>query len=106
MKTKLLKRAFKGSLLLLLTPASPLFAIETPLTHFFDTTWVNIVVPSNETTLEDLASTYYGNKEESKLIYESNKDIIPTTMKLHEGMKLKMPVTKDYIDQPEHLGWR
>jgi len=106
MKKQLTKWAFTGSILLFLNPLNALFATETSLSHSFDTTWVNIVVPSNSTTLEELATTYYGNKEESKLIYESNKDIIPATMKLHEGMKLKMPVTEQYIDQPEHLGWR
>jgi len=70
-----------------------------------DMTWVNIVVQSNDTTLEDLASTYYGDVKEATLIYNANSDVIPKSKKLKKGMKLKMPVTNKYIDQPEHLGW-
>lgn len=68
-------------------------------------TWVNIVVHSNDTTLEDLASTYYGDVNEASLIYDANREVIPKSKKLKKGMKLKMPVTDKYIDQPEHLGW-
>jgi len=68
-------------------------------------TWVNIVVQSNDTTLEDLGSTYYGDVKEATLIYNANREVIPKSKKLKKGMKLKMPVTSKYIDQPEHLGW-
>jgi hypothetical protein len=68
-------------------------------------TWVDIVIYSNETTLEDLASSYYGDVNEADFIYEANKDVIPKTKKLKKGMKLKLIVNDKYIDQPEHLGW-
>ncbi|SFV68184.1 hypothetical protein MNB_SV-14-581 [hydrothermal vent metagenome] len=68
-------------------------------------TWVNIVVFSDKITLSYLASMYYGDEGEASLIYEANKEVIPKSKKLKKGMKLKMPVTDKFIDQPEHLGW-
>ncbi len=69
-------------------------------------TWTNIVIRFNDTTLEDLASTYYGDVKEASLIYEANRDVIPKSKKLHKGMKLKLPITDKFRDQPERLGWQ
>jgi len=68
-------------------------------------TWVDIVIYSNKTTLEDLASTYYGDTAEADFIYDANKEVIPKSKKLKKGMKLKLVVNDKFIDQPEHLGW-
>ena len=80
------------------------------LTFFFSITlagtWINITINSNNVTLEDLASSYYGDKKETEIIYNANKDVIGTNRILTSGMKLEIPVTDKFIDQPEHLGWR
>lgn len=69
-------------------------------------TWINITVEFDDTTLEDLASTYYGDVTESDTIYQANKEVIGKNRKLREGMVLEIPVTEKFRDQPEHLGWR
>ncbi len=69
-------------------------------------TWINITISSNDVTLEDLASSYYGDAKESEVIYNANKEIIGQNRQLHKGMTLEIPVTEKFRDQPEHLGWR
>jgi nucleoid-associated protein YgaU len=109
MKNRLFKWSLTASVFILLGTTNALFAIESSskleLKAPKDIVWVNIVVASSETTLADLASTYYGDVKEASLIYEANKGIIPKSKKLQKGMKLKIPVTDKFIDQPEHLGW-
>jgi nucleoid-associated protein YgaU len=109
MTKQLLKWSFTASVLILLGTTNALFATESTQLELTeapkDIVWVNIVVASSETTLADLASTYYGDVKEASLIYEANKGIIPKSKRLQKGMKLKIPVTDKFIDQPEHLGW-
>jgi uncharacterized membrane protein len=69
-------------------------------------TWINITINSNKVTLEDLASTYYGDVKDADIIYDANRDVIKKNRKLKKGMKLEVPVTDKFRDQPEHLGWR
>lgn len=69
-------------------------------------TWINITINSNKVTLEDLASTYYGDVKDADIIYDANRDVIKKNRKLKKGMKLEIPVTDKFRDQPEHLGWR
>ena len=69
-------------------------------------TWINITVKSNKVTLEDLASSYYGDVKDADIIYDANRDVIKKNRKLKKGMKLEIPVTDKFRDQPEHLGWR
>ena len=69
-------------------------------------TWINITINSNEVTLEDLASSYYGDVNDADIIYDANSEVIPKNRKLNKGMKLEIPVTEKFRDQPEHLGWR
>jgi hypothetical protein len=106
---KLVQWSFSLSVVIFLSGTNLLCAVESQMLELTeapkDMTWVNIVVPSNDTTLEDLALIYYGDIREASLIYNANIDTIPKSKKLKKGMKLKMPVTKKYIDQPEHLGW-
>jgi len=109
MKKQLFKCSFIVSVFILLGTPNVLSATESRKLELTEApknmTWVNIVVYSSTTTLADLASTYYGDVEEATLIYEANKDVIPKSKKLKKGMKLKIPVTDKFIDQPEHLGW-
>lgn len=69
-------------------------------------TWINITISSNDVTLGDLASTYYADATETEVIYNANKGTIGKSRKLRKGMKLEIPVTDKFRDQPEHLGWR
>jgi len=91
-----MKNRLKKMLMLLLTFSTIVIA----------GTWINITISSNDVTLEDLASTYYGDVTETGVIYNVNKEVIGKDRKLHSGMKLKIPVTDKFRDQPEHLGWR
>jgi len=96
--------------LILLLGNTILTAKETTLDNLMEvfkhTTWSNITVPTTETTLEDLASTYYGDQGEALLIYNANRDIISENKVLRIGMILKLPITEKFIEQPEYLGWR
>ena len=69
-------------------------------------TWINITINSNKITLEDLASSYYGDLNDADIIYNANRDVIKKNRKLKKGMKLEIPVTDKFRDQPEHLGWK
>ena len=50
-----------------------------------------------------LAQKYYGNTQEYQRIYNANKALIGKDLKLKEGTSLKIPITKDFKDQPEFL---
>jgi len=69
-------------------------------------TWINITISSNDVTLEDLASSYYGDVKDANIIYDANRDLIGKSRRLKKGMTLEIPVTDKFRDQPEHLGWR
>ena len=69
-------------------------------------TWINITISSNDVTLSDLASSYYGDASETEVIYNANRDVIGEDRQLSSGMELEIPVTEKFRDQPEHLGWR
>ena len=98
MKKKLIKLATACSLMFGLGYTNLLMATE-------GLTWINITVKFNDTTLEDLASTYYSDIKEANTIYLANKNIIGKNKKLQKNMILKIPVTEKFKDQPEHLGW-
>jgi len=98
MKRKLINLATACSLMLVLGSTNLLMASE-------GMTWVNITVKFNDTTLEDLASTYYADVKEADTIYNANKAIIGKDKRLQKNMILKIPVTEKFKDQPEHLGW-
>ena len=109
MKNQLFKWCFTVSILIVTGGTNLLLAtnnLEPELTEApKNITWVDIVIDSNDLTLEDLASTYYGDVKEAEFIYESNKDVISKNRRLKKGMKLKIVVNNNFIDQPEHLGW-
>ncbi|CAA6816946.1 MAG: Unknown protein [uncultured Sulfurovum sp.] len=68
--------------------------------------WINITISTNDVTLEDLASSYYADASETEVIYNANRDVIGQNRQLRKGMKLQIPVTDKFREQPEHLGWR
>ena len=109
MRIKQFKWSFTVSVLIFLGSTNVLSSLETRELELTkapkNLTWVNIVVFSDKITLSYLASMYYGDEGEASMIYEANKDVIPESKKLKKGMKLKMPVTNKFIDQPEYLGW-
>ncbi len=108
MKKRLCVLTFSASLLIFLGATTNLSATESSVLSELPKkmTWTNIVVEFNDTTLEDLASTYYGDVKEASMIYEANRAVIPKSKKLHKGMKLKLPITEKFRDQPERLGWQ
>lgn len=65
--------------------------------------WVETKVPKGF-TIYDLAIHYYGNKNDYLTIYNANKKIIGTDLKIDESMELKIPITKNFHEQPEFLG--
>jgi len=109
MKNQLLKWCFTVSLLMVTGGTNLALATSSQESELTEApkniTWVDIVIDSSKVTLEDLASTYYGDVKESDFIYEHNKDVIPKSRKLRKGMKLKIVVNDDFIDQPQQLGW-
>ena len=97
------------SLGILLSVGNTLFATQLQeLTKFenIDMTWTEITIESEDVTLEDLGSTYYGDVKDAYIIYNANHEVIGKDKKLHVGMHLKIPITDKFRDQPEHLGWR
>jgi nucleoid-associated protein YgaU len=61
--------------------------------------WVEIVVENNMSIYE-LALQYYGKESEYTRIYRANKDVIPETLQLINGMSLKLPVTDNFQERP------
>jgi TolA-binding protein len=61
--------------------------------------WVEVVV-KDDINIYELALQYYGKKSEYTQIYRANKDIIPETLKLANGMSLKLPVTHNFRERP------
>ena len=69
-------------------------------------TWITIRVPYPNMTLRELAKKYYGDANEYLIIYKANKNVIGKDMKLRKNMKIHIPVTSKFTDQPEILGWQ
>jgi hypothetical protein len=99
MKCKFLNIIVRGVLVLGLTSTVLLQASSSNFT------WVNFTVKFNDITLEDLAATYYGDVQEAKTIYNANRAVLGKHKRLCKGMRLKLPVTEKFRDQPEYLGW-
>jgi hypothetical protein len=109
MKNQFLKWSLALSLLMVVGTTNLLIANESSDTHLTkapkNITWIDIVIDSGDVTLEDLASTYYGDVKEADFIYEHNREVISKDRQLREGMKLKIVVTDKFVNQPQHLGW-
>jgi len=56
-------------------------------------------------TASELARKYYGNTQEVSEIIEANKAIQSGSDLLTKDMIIHIPVTNNFKDQPERLGW-
>ena len=61
--------------------------------------WVEIVV-EDDLDIYQLALKYYKDKREYKQIYLANRDIIGKSLKIRNGMSLKIPITDKFEEQP------
>jgi len=61
--------------------------------------WIEIIVEDNM-NIYDLALEYYGDSQEYKKIYAANQHIIQSDYKIHDGMTLLIPITKNFREQP------
>jgi len=57
-------------------------------------------------TVEELAQRYYGNSKDYKLILKANKKILRGKHTVPKNTVIKIPITENFKDQPEHLGWK
>jgi len=57
-------------------------------------------------TVEELAQRYYGNSKDYKFILEANKKILKGRHTVPKNTEIKIPITKNFRDQPEQLGWK
>ena len=64
--------------------------------------WIEITV-ENDMNIYDLALEYYGDSQEYKKIYAANQHIIQSDYKIHNGMTLLIPITKNFREQPIFL---
>ena len=56
-------------------------------------------------TVEELAEIYYGNSQEVNAILKMNQNINSNGEFLYKDMMVLVPVTNNFTDQPELLGW-
>lgn len=56
-------------------------------------------------TASELAQKYYGNPKEVSELIKANKTIQNATDTLTKDMIIHIPVTNNFKDQPERLGW-
>jgi hypothetical protein len=70
-----------------------------PLAYVKNLPWVEIVVDNN-LNIYQLALKYYGDRERYKEIYSANQHLIGRNLKIHNGMSLKIPMTKQFKEQP------
>ncbi|HHS91981.1 MAG TPA: hypothetical protein ENK82_01425 [Campylobacterales bacterium] len=61
--------------------------------------WVEVVV-ENDMNIYELALQYYGRESEYSQIYRANRDVIPETLKIVNGMLLKLPITQNFRERP------
>jgi len=61
--------------------------------------WAEITIEEN-IDIYQLAKLYYGDSNEYVQIYSANREIIPNNLKLHNGMRIKIPMTSKFRDQP------
>jgi phage tail protein X len=56
-------------------------------------------------TVEELAERYYGDAKHYKLILKANKKILNGNHTVPKNTEIKIPITPNFKDQPEQLGW-
>jgi len=76
---------------------APLAKIILPINS--NTPWIEITV-EDDMDIFQLAKLYYGDSNQYIHIYSANRDIIPSSLKLHNNMSLKIPITSQFRDQP------
>ncbi len=59
--------------------------------------WIKVTVENN-INIYDLALQYYGDSQEYEKIYIANQNIIGQDYQIKNGMSLKIPITKDFIE--------
>ncbi len=59
--------------------------------------WIKVTVENN-LNIYDLALQYYGDSQEYEKIYIANQNIIGQDYQIKNGMSLKIPITKDFIE--------
>jgi hypothetical protein len=67
--------------------------------------WVEVRLAYSMTTKE-LAHMYYGNSQDARIILKANKYMRKDSSTLRKNMTVRIPVTSNFKDQPERLGWR
>jgi len=68
------------------------------------TPWINVRLPYSM-TVKELAGIYYGSSSEANVIVTANKGIRSRGATLSKNMTVRIPVTANFSDQPERLGW-
>lgn len=61
--------------------------------------WVEVVI-EDDMSIYELALQYYGKESAYTEIYRANKDVIPETLRLVNGMSLKLPITHNFRERP------
>jgi hypothetical protein len=103
MKKGLFKIAMSISLLMGINTLNATEGVTIPeVSH--GTPWVNVRIPYSM-TVKELAGLYYGSSVEANLIVTANRGIRSKGTTLHKNMTVRIPVTSNFTDQPERLGW-
>jgi len=76
--------------------------MTSPITH--GKPWIETRL-TYSITAEELAFKYYGNQEDVKEIIKANMMIRSGADLLRKDMIIHIPVTHNFKDQPERLGW-
>lgn len=101
MKNKILKLNF-GLLVLFGWSNLQATKMSKDITHSIP--WIETRL-AHAMTVEELAKLYYGSTTETKAILKMNKNINVNSGVLRKNMKVLIPVTSSFTDQPELLGW-
>jgi seryl-tRNA synthetase len=67
-----------------------------------NTPWVDVVVEDG-LNIYQLSMRYYKKRENYKLIYLANKDVIDSDLKVYNGMSLRIPIIDTFEEQPIFL---
>ncbi|CAA6820470.1 MAG: Unknown protein [uncultured Sulfurovum sp.] len=61
--------------------------------------WVEVVI-EDDINIRELALKYYSDSEAYPKIYAANRSVIPASLKIQDGMILKIPITDNFKEQP------
>jgi phage tail protein X len=102
MKKGFLKIAISLSLLMGMSTLNATEDTASEVTH--GTPWINVRLPYSM-TVKELAGIYYGSSSEANVIVKANRGIRSKGATLRKNMTVRIPVTANFSDQPERLGW-